>query len=113
MRKITRDYPGKVLEKLYELKSESSDRLVISVFKGKYRVYKYVYSFSKELNKTKLYTFYIGRIDDDGIFHEAVHHRKSTKVGTLSEHISLLHLNFAVDKITEIETKMPLNIFNQ
>ncbi|MEM3841499.1 MAG: Lrp/AsnC family transcriptional regulator [Candidatus Micrarchaeaceae archaeon] len=82
--------PEKISKTLDQIKAKRSRSVTVKLINGGYYLYEYGYAKDLKKGKVRPFTFYIGKIEEDGRFVEARHRFLKTKAKTINEYIKEL-----------------------
>ncbi len=80
-------YPEAISRTLEELRRSRKSKLSISVIRGRYCVYEYIYILDWRSGARRKRQFYIGWIDKDGMMTQALHRSDRTRVSGIEQYI--------------------------
>ena len=84
------ELPEKVAKTLEEIRSTITKKISVKRIGGGYYLYEYGYAKKAVLGKSKVLTFYIGKIGEDGTFKEARHRFLKTRAKNIKEYLKHL-----------------------
>ncbi len=82
------EYPESVAATLEKLRTESNNKVTLSMIRGRFCAYEYKYIVDADRKSNRIKRqFYIGWIDNLGEFHKAVHRTEKTRAKNINEYI--------------------------